>query len=809
MRSPRRGPLGTILLRTSPLLLLAGTAWSQQWGAWHAVGPFEHPAGYENLDQRHEPEMTLWLMRPGQDGPDLERRFTGEDRVDVGWRALAGGSTDFDIGTIDLRTVIPAVPGKAQWEDYSAAYLYRTAQVGSARKVRVHMGSDDGLKVWLNGAWIFEHSVARGVGQYDEALVLPLRKGTNHLLVKVVNGEGGWGFRMGPWRNPRHAAIAAAVDRGVRHFLDRQLIDGSWGGHHGTTPGNTAFRIYTLLKCGVPPGHPAIQRGRAFLLAHENSAVYSCAAMILALAELDGKGDRDRIRELVEVMAESAEPNGLFRYSVEGYNSQHERGDLSNALFVALALRASARAGITVKPSLWTTVAKGALACQAASDGKSRTGRAIEPRGFGYTPGSQPTSSMTVAGVSMLAIVDQEAGARVLPRLRGPIQTGIRGGLAWLREHFNWNTNVGHPAGHHAFFSIYGIERVGGLLERASVAGRDWYWEGSDWLLKHQAAGGTWSESGGHVETELALLFLARATAILTGKPSASAAPAWSTPDAPGAAVALRGSGDTPAILWVESLADDLTAGLEWAGQKGRGPHIVHVDYFAQRDIPGASAQRIARVEADPSAPAGSERFAIRHRFEANGTWLVHARVLCVRKPEGAGVLGEEVELVSDEMEVRVQNVISPEQLAYASDARKNLLRTVNVITACSSQIAGEERWKVKDGHFGTRWHCAKSDGEPWLKIALNRSVRARTVALTHGWPSPMHVDAARPFSGQLLINGRETIDWEMDPDPMTKTTIDLGRTTRVRSLELRITEVLNGNLGSDAFGFSEIELFR
>ena len=58
-------------------------------------------------------------------------------------------------------------------------------------------------------------------------------------------------------------------------------------------------------------------------------------------------------------------------------------------------------------------------------------------------------------------------------------------------------------------------------------------------------------------------------------------------------------------------------------------------------------------------------------------------------------------------------------------------------------------------------------------------------------------------------MDGREAIDWEMDPETMTKTTIDLGRTTRVRSLELRITEVLNGNLGSDAFGFSEIELFR
>ncbi|MED6334884.1 MAG: hypothetical protein VYE81_05740 [Planctomycetota bacterium] len=801
--------LSNLPVYAATLALLCGQSWAQRWGPWHATGPFEHAAGHANLDKRHPPELTLSLMRQGRDGPDLSQVFRGEEDLNVGWREVARGSTALDVGQIEFKGLLGEIPGKPGWENLSAAYLYRTALLGSDRDVRIHLGSDDGVKVWLNGELLIQRAIGRGVNLYDEALVLPMKEGTNHLLVKVVNGEGGWGFRMGPWRKGKPAAVAAAIDRGVQYFLDRQLIDGSWGGHHGTTPGNTAFRLYTLLKCGLRPSHPAIQRGRAFLLAHENSAVYSCAAKILALAEMDHEGDKDRIRELVRVMEESVMPDGLFRYSMDGYNSHHERGDLSNALFAALALRSAAHVGVNVKPSLWSTVAKGALACQGPSDGKPRTGRAVEPRGFAYTPGGAPSSSMTVAGVSMLVIVSQEAGNRVLPRLKGPMVTGIRSGLGWLDENFQWHTNVGHGSGHHTFFSIYGMERVGGLLGTPVVARRDWYWEGADQLLKWQSPAGTWSEASGHVETELALLFLARATVSITGSAGRQTAPSWQTPDFPEAEVHLRATGDTPAVIWIESLSKQRVSAMEWVGQEGRGPHIRYVDYFAMRDFPGAKQERIARVMCDPEIPAGAQRHAIQHRFSANGDWLVYARVKCVLEPEGPGVLGQEVELASDAMLIEVKDVVSVDQLAYPTRVRKNMLRNASAVTLSSSHIHGEEHEKAVDGNYGTRWHSLVTDENPWVKIALRRSIRGRTIALAHGWPAPMYAGFPRPFRGELVINDQDSLPFRMDPDPMTKTLIKLPRTQRIRSIEIRITGALNGVLGNAALGFSEIEVYR
>ena len=62
---------------------------------------------------------------------------------------------------------------------------------------------------------------------------------------------------------------------------------------------------------------------------------------------------------------------------------------------------------------------------------------------------------------------------------------------------------------------------------------------------------------------------------------------------------------------------------------------------------------------------------------------------------------------------------------------------------------------------------------------------------------------------GELILNGRDSFSFQMDPDVMTKTEIDLGRSHRVRSIELKVLEVMDGAVGSSAVGFSEVEIYR
>ena len=55
------------------------------------------------------------------------------------------------------------------------------------------VGSDDGVKVWLNGEVVHYNPVERGAGDYQDAFPVTLKQGTNVLLVAVDNrGHGGF-----------------------------------------------------------------------------------------------------------------------------------------------------------------------------------------------------------------------------------------------------------------------------------------------------------------------------------------------------------------------------------------------------------------------------------------------------------------------------------------------------------------------------------------------------------------------------------------------------------------------------------------
>ena len=54
------------------------------------------------------------------------------------------------------------------------------------------MGSDDGLKAWLNGAVVHANNVDRGAVVDQDMAPIKLKKGPNSLLLKITQGGGGW-----------------------------------------------------------------------------------------------------------------------------------------------------------------------------------------------------------------------------------------------------------------------------------------------------------------------------------------------------------------------------------------------------------------------------------------------------------------------------------------------------------------------------------------------------------------------------------------------------------------------------------------
>lgn len=139
---------------------------------WHVIGPFANPdrAGF---DTAYPPETEF----------DAAKEYTGLGGQALHWQAYAPGRTGYVDFARDMR---PAEGG--------VAYAYRVFEVEHDTEMTVALGSNDGIKLWLNGTLLLENKASRTARPGDEQIILPLKKGKNTVLLKIDQIGGGWGF---------------------------------------------------------------------------------------------------------------------------------------------------------------------------------------------------------------------------------------------------------------------------------------------------------------------------------------------------------------------------------------------------------------------------------------------------------------------------------------------------------------------------------------------------------------------------------------------------------------------------------------
>ena len=148
-----------------------------------------------NLTLGPEGEILGWLVmgplpNPGADLEHCEgfdKDYIGESGVKAvegsKWRlAVADADKGLDFLPI-FKTRKPAV-----------AYAYATLVSAEPTSARLLLGSDDGVKVWVNGKLVHQSHETRGVKRDEEAVDIRLNKGVNRLLFKVDQHFGGWGL---------------------------------------------------------------------------------------------------------------------------------------------------------------------------------------------------------------------------------------------------------------------------------------------------------------------------------------------------------------------------------------------------------------------------------------------------------------------------------------------------------------------------------------------------------------------------------------------------------------------------------------
>ena len=132
-------------------------------------------------------------------------------------------------------------------------YLYVPIVADRDLVTELSMGSDDGVRLWLNGELVHEVDVPRGMTPDDDALRLELVEGVNHCLFKISQGEGGWEFHI----NTREA-LGDELDAQLYYYLDRDFPPTRERAHYSlvTLPGSDGITLeiggITFRSDGTP-----------------------------------------------------------------------------------------------------------------------------------------------------------------------------------------------------------------------------------------------------------------------------------------------------------------------------------------------------------------------------------------------------------------------------------------------------------------------------------------------------------------------------------------------------------------------------
>ncbi|HWX18490.1 MAG TPA: serine hydrolase [Candidatus Binatia bacterium] len=156
----------------------------------------------------------------------LKQNIAGKD---LEWR-LVESKDD----TIDLKPAAGA-------SDFAIAYAWAEIDLPQATNCLLGIGSDDAVKVWLNGKLIHENWTDRPTVPDDDIVRARFERGRNLLLLKIQNMQGDWGFtcrRMGPEAQSAkllRAARTSSDTDAVKKLLD-QGVDVNTRGPAGITP---------------------------------------------------------------------------------------------------------------------------------------------------------------------------------------------------------------------------------------------------------------------------------------------------------------------------------------------------------------------------------------------------------------------------------------------------------------------------------------------------------------------------------------------------------------------------------------------
>lgn len=342
------------------------------------------------------------------------------------------------------------------------------------------------------------------------------------------------------------AGIEAAIRRGCEAL--RQRLPAEAGG------GSGVLSALALVKAGEPADGPEIaavlaaieDRCSASEYRPDGHHYYTAGLELMLLESIDADRYRLQMEKILAYVLRGQKPSGGWFYPNQDYP-----GDTSITQYATLGLWSASRAGLGVPREAWDKLATWHVKTQ------------LQNGAFTYHPGQAdygdaPNTALTLGGTSSLLLARlhlfrgeketarppssaRETGGKRFGVLEAApleedrpgeakpvdgggyrpeatnaaIEQAVGRAVAFSAANFRLPPPTSHP-----LYYLYGLERAAALGDLKNLGPHDWYNEGAEWLVKTQAADGTWANepSGTSPGTAFAVLFLTRSTAKALGR---------------------------------------------------------------------------------------------------------------------------------------------------------------------------------------------------------------------------------------------------------------------------------------------------
>ena len=206
------------------------------------------------------------------------------------------------------------------------------------QQTTMFVGSDDAVKVWLNGEEVHRAFVARGAGDYQDFFPVTLKQGKNVLLVALDNhGHGGFSGFFGFARDARYEVFQPGISFSFSTDVPEVKVGDTFTAHLMTEniddlaglQTDIVFNSSVLTAISVSEGDFLGQDGGRTFFA--KGTINNAAGKITGIRAVQlEKGDMDRHGTLLSVRFRAVR-NGESQLTVDNFQAGSRRGDKINA----------------------------------------------------------------------------------------------------------------------------------------------------------------------------------------------------------------------------------------------------------------------------------------------------------------------------------------------------------------------------------------------------------------------------------------------------------------------------------------------